>query len=294
MMNFDTINDDLLSIADSGLKYAKNKAPNAEIEIFLSQDQIADINLEGGSATARDSMQSGVGVRIFNKKKKSFASTSGFDSENLHAVIDDAIAISNKISFIDDRFLSLATQNPPAKEGILDPEILSVDSKILGKEVFDMVKTCRDYDERVISVSGSRSALFGANAIVNSNGVNSASRITVSVGVIETVAKEGNKHKASFAFDVSRKKDLKLEEASLEASKRAIDLLQSKPLNKSKQMTVVWYNLHAGMYFSITFGQAISSNAVVECQSYFSDKLGDQDSIQVLTVIDYGHLKECL
>jgi PmbA protein len=294
MLNFDTLKNELRSIADSGLIYAKNKAPDSEIEIFISQGQIAEINLEGGSANARDSLQSGVGVRVFNNKKKSFASTSGFDVDNLHSVIDDAITISNKISFIDERFQSLASHKPPASEGLLDPEIINVDSKILGDEVFDMVKACREYDERIISVTGNRSAIFGSNAIVNTNGVNAASRITVSVGVIYTVAKEGNKHKTSFGFDLSRKKALNLQEASLEASKRAIDLLQSKPLNKSKQMTVLWDNLSAGMYFGTTFGQAITGGAVVEGQSYFADKLGDEVGTSELTVIDDGQLPEGL
>ena len=151
-MNFDTIKDELLSIADSGLMYAKKNAPDAEIEIFVSQSQVADINLEGGSASARDSLQSGIGVRIFNKKRKSFASTSGLDIDNLHAVINDAIAISNKISFIDKRFQSLPSQQPPGKEGILDPDILTVDTKILGKETQSMVEACKSADERIISV----------------------------------------------------------------------------------------------------------------------------------------------
>ena len=293
-MNFDTIKDDLLSIADSGLKYANNKAPDAEIEIFISQSQIADINLDGGSASARDSLQTGLGVRVFNNKRKSFASTSGIDTENIHAVIDDAINISNKISFVDNRFVSLAPNRLPAKEGILDPEILTIDSKTLGKEAFDMVKVCKDYNEKIISVTGTRTAIFGANGIVNSNGVNAASRITASIGVIYAIAKEGSKHKTSIGFDLSRKKDLNLEEASLKASKETIDLLNSKPLGISEIMPVIWDNLSAGMYFGTTFGSAITGGAVVEGQSYFADKIGDDISIRNLEVVDNGQLPEGL
>ena len=48
------------------------------------------------------------------------------------------------------------------------------------------------------------------------------------------------------------------------------------------------------MYFGTTFGQSITGGAVVEGQSYFADKIGDEVGISTLSVIDDGQLPEGL
>ena len=144
-MNLDTIREDLLSIADSGLKYASNKLPNAEIELYLSQSSMVIVDIQGGMVMARDSVYSGSAVRVYNNRKKAFACTSGVNLDNLKSTIDEAISISNSISFVDERFNSLFTPNgkKTSNEGIIDPDVLQLNSKVIGKEANKLVEDCK-------------------------------------------------------------------------------------------------------------------------------------------------------
>lgn len=293
-MDLDTIKSELLSVADSGLKYASSKKPDAEIEIYLTQSSSIDIDIQGGVVLARDSVYSGSAVRLYHKKKKSFACTSGISIENIKKAVDEALDIINGISFTDERFKSLYS---PAKgkespEGIIDPEITQLNSDVMGKEATKLVAECK-IDDKIISISGSRSASYGSFAVVNSLGVNAASRYTVNVGEIGSVAKEGNKQKEGFKFCVTRNiKDFDLTGLGKEASEEALFLLNSKPLGKSEQMPVLWETLPAALYFRTAIIAPVSGKTVVEGDSYFADKIGDQVSTTKLNVVDDGLLPE--
>ena len=295
-MNLDTIREDLLSIADSGLKYASNKLPNAEIELYLSQSSMVIVDIQGGMVMARDSVYSGSAVRVYNNRKKAFACTSGVNLDNLKSTIDEAISISNSISFVDERFNSLFTPNgkKTSNEGIIDPDVLQLNSKVIGKEANKLVEDCK-IDPKIVSISGTREVSSGAFAIVNTSGVSSASRYTINAGDVSVVAKEGNKQNSSFDFCITRNiKDFDLTNLGMNASKEALSLLNSKPLGKSEILPVVWEYLPASLYLMTALNAPISGKSVVEGDSYFADKIGDNVAINTLQIIDDGQLPEAL
>ena len=295
-MDLDTINNELLSIADSGLKYAKNKLPDSEIELYVSQNNTITIDINGGTVIARDSLYSGLAIRIFNNKKKSFACSSGIGIDNMKDAINEAITISNKISFIDERFNSLYSPNGAKKsnEGIVDHEITNLNYKLLGDQATKLVEDSK-IDEKIVSLSGSREASYGAYAVVNSNGINSATRYTVNIAVIEALAKEGSKQKGSFNFAITRNvKDFDLAGVGEKASKEALSLLNSKPLKKAEQLPTVWDDISASLYFKTAIEAPISGKSVIEGDSYFADKIGDVIAAKNLSIIDDGQLPEAI
>ncbi len=295
-MDLETIKDDLLSVADSGLKYAQNKLPDAEIELYLSQNNSIIVEIQGGMVIARDALYSGTAVRVYNKRKKSFACTSGTSLENIRSTIDEAISISDSISYIDERFKSLYTPNGknPSIEGIIDPNIQQLTSKSVGEEANKLVQDSK-IDPRIISIYGSRQVSYGAFAISSSSGTNSASRYTINVGEVTAVAKEGNKQNSAFDFCVTRNvNDFDLSTTGLTASKKALNLLNSKSLNKSDILPVVWDSISASLYLKTALDAPISGKNVVEGSSYFADKIGDLIAVKSLEVVDDGQLPEAM
>ncbi|MHA1992176.1 MAG: TldD/PmbA family protein [Candidatus Hodarchaeales archaeon] len=295
-MDLDTIKKDLLSIADTGLKYGMKKAPNAEIEVYITQDKIVEIEFQGGAMNSRDSVLSGIGVRIFDDQRKSFACSSGKDIESVKSVIDEAIAISQKISHKDIRFKQLTESRPPKNEGIIDPDVLLITAETLSKEAFLMIEESKKVDQRIVSIEGQRSVVGGGYAIVNSRGVSAATRVTNNVGIISAVAKEGDKQKNSLAIDISRSKNLNrdLAETAIKAAKDALKLLNSKPLNRSEEIPVIFEPFPASMYFGSTFGFSISGRAVTEGKSFYADNLGEEIAVKNLSIYDDGQLPEGL
>ena len=296
-MNFDSIKNDLLSLADSGLKYGYSKLPDAEIELYISQSNSTIMNIQGGMVSARDSSYTGLAVRVFNNKKKSFACSSGNDIDSIKSAIDEAITISETISYIDERFNGLYSPNGKASstEGLLDPDILTINAKTLGNEAEKLIKDCKSFDERIVSVSGNRTVSAGAFVVANSRNVASGTRFTANVGSISCVAKEGDKQKTSFDFAISRtKKDFDLSKAGLKAAEESISLLNSKKLGKSIKMPIIWDYVPAAQYFGQVFGNAITGKGVVEGDSYFADKMGDDVGINNLTVFDDGTIPEAM
>lgn len=294
-MNLDTIKDDLLSVADSGMKYAQNKLPDGEIELYLTQSSQINVDIMGGMVNARDSEYTGLAVRIFNQGKKSFACSSGL-SENLKNTIDEAIAISKSISFVDERFKSLYTPNGNkiSNEGIIDPEITSLNSKTVGDEANKLAQDCK-IDNRIVSTRGSRTVSYGAYVVVNSSGVSSASRYTANMAQIMSVAKEGNKQKTGFDYCMTRNiKDFDQSDIAINASKEALALLNSKPLNKSEILPTVWDHIAGSLYLKKTLDFSISGKSVVEGDSYFADKIGAEVANDIVTIADDGQLPEAI
>lgn len=293
-MNLDTIKEELLSIADTSLKYATNKLPDAEIEVYLTQNSKINVDINGGTVIARDSVYSGSAIRVFNERKKAFACTSGIGLDNVKEAIDEAINISKSISFVDDRFKSLyeGNANKVSKEGIIDPELLELQSKSIGDDTYKILQECKT-DERIISMMGFRSVTSGAYAVVNTSGIGSASRYTVNGGSVRVVAKEGNKQKSSYDYCLSRTaKDFDLEEVALSATKEVLTLLGSKELHKSDVIPIVWDPVTASQYIRTALNLSITGKGVVEGDSYFADKIADEVATKELSVIDDGQLSE--
>ncbi|OLS16500.1 MAG: hypothetical protein HeimC3_54430 [Candidatus Heimdallarchaeota archaeon LC_3] len=295
-MDLDNIKNELLSMADTGLKYGLNKAPNADIELYVTQEKTVEVKFQGGAVNARDSVLSGVGVRVFENKRKSFSCSSGYEIENIKSAVDEAIKITEKISHTDERYKQLAEPLSPANEGIIDPEVLLITSETLTKEGLLMVEGCKKVDNRLVSISGERSIIAAAFAITNSQEIAAATRITANVGVVSVVAKEGNKQKTGFNFCVSRSKDLNIDlrDIGIKSANDALKLLKSKPMNSSEQISVVFEPMPAAMYLGTAFGSSTTGKAVTEGKSYFADKIGDEIAIKKMTVFDDGTLPEGL
>ncbi len=74
-MSFDTLKDELLSLTDAGLKYAKSKGAE-QSEIFVSSQKSINVTNQSGMINAIDGRNEGIGVRIAQGKRLGFAAMS--------------------------------------------------------------------------------------------------------------------------------------------------------------------------------------------------------------------------
>ena len=95
-MNFDTLNDDLLALTDTGLKYAKSLGAD-QAEIYVSSAKNININNQSGMIEAKDGLNEGVGVRIAMGKRLGFAAMSGLTEESVKHAVNEALSVAKSV-----------------------------------------------------------------------------------------------------------------------------------------------------------------------------------------------------
>ncbi len=72
-MNFDDLKDELLSVTDTGLKYAKSLDSTSEFEVFLYYQNKITAEIDQGVVSAKDGAVAGTAVRAAKVKQVGFA-----------------------------------------------------------------------------------------------------------------------------------------------------------------------------------------------------------------------------
>ncbi len=291
-MNFETVKDDLLALADLGLKYAKSKKAD-QTEIFVSSQKSINVTNQSGMINAIDGRNEGIGVRVAQGKKLGFAAISGLTEDALKNAIDEAIIVAKSVKQENEGFNRFAEKMKPAKDGILDPKIIALTTEDIVNNTNKTFKEAIEFDQRIISATAQTTSTYGGYAVVNSEGVEGSTSYTAYVIVNFVTAMEGQERKSAFDFSVTRKAP---EESNIGAqcSEKALKLLNSKPLNYTGVLPTVWNPIVMSSFWQTSLNQSINGRQVVEKNSYFMDKLGDKVGVKELTLTDDGQLPEGL
>ncbi|HUT82405.1 MAG TPA: TldD/PmbA family protein [Candidatus Bathyarchaeia archaeon] len=289
-MGFDTLKDDLLSLADTGLKYAKNQGAD-QAEIYISSQNTLNVQNQSGMIDARDGLNEGIGVRLAKGKKIGFAAMSGMTEESLKHAINEAISVVKTINQENKGFETFMPKQKPAKDGLIDHNIISASSEDIVKSTNRIFKEAKEYDKRIISVMAQTQSIYGGYAVANTEGVSAASLFTAYVLVTDITAMEGSQRKNAFDFSVTRgiPQD---QSVGISCAKKAINLLNSKPLGHTGILPTVWNPLVMSGFWQASLQSSINGRQVVEKNSYFMDKLGDKVGIDALEIVDDGQLPE--
>ncbi|NHJ46682.1 MAG: TldD/PmbA family protein [Asgard group archaeon] len=291
-MKFDTIKDDLLSIADTGLKYAKNKGAD-QAEIYVSSQNQVKVQNQSGIIDARDGLNEGIGVRVAIGKKLGFAATSSITDEALKFAIAEAISVVKSVTEENVGFESFAGKLKPAKDGIIDENIVSLSTEEIVNSTNEMFMETKNHDKRIIANSAQTQSLFGGFAVANSEGISAASKATAYVLVANVTAMENEQRKSAFDFSVTRSLPEKMD-LGVRCADKAIKLFNSKPLNHKGVLPTLWNPLVMSNYWQISLINSINGRQVVEKNSYFMDKLGAEVGTKNLEITDDGQLPEGL
>ncbi len=291
-MKFDTLKDDLLALADTGLKYAKNQGAD-QAEIYVSSMHNININNQSGMIEAKDGLNEGIGVRVAIGKCLGFAAMSGLTDDALKHAVSEALSVAKSVKQDNEGFDSFVSKGKVGKDGILDSKIVEMSTEELVQSANSIYLEAKNFDKRVISPSAQVQSFYGGHAVVNSEGVAGASKATVFVIVTFTTAAEGEKRKSAFDFKVTREVP-EFENIGAKAAEKAVKLLDSKPMEHTGLLPTLWNpNVMSG-FWQMSLAQSINGRQVIEKNSYFMDKLGDQVGIGKLSITDDGQLPEGL
>ncbi|MHA1555657.1 MAG: TldD/PmbA family protein [Candidatus Heimdallarchaeota archaeon] len=291
-MKFDTLKDDLLAHADTGLKYAKSQGAE-QAEIYVNSMHNININNQSGMIEAKDGLNEGIGVRVAIGKRLGFAAMSGLTDDALKHAVSEALSVAKSVKQENEGFESFISKGKVGKDGLLDSKIVDMSTEEIVQSANAIYQEAKDFDKRVISPSAQVQSFYGGHAVVNSEGVSGASQATVFVIVTFTTAAEGAKRKSAFDFKVTREVP-EFENIGADAAEKAVKLLDSKPMGHKGVIPTLWNpNVMSG-FWQMSLAQSINGRQVVEKNSYFMDKLGDKVGIDKLSITDDGQLPEGL
>ncbi|MFW9908031.1 MAG: TldD/PmbA family protein [Candidatus Thorarchaeota archaeon] len=288
MMEYDTIKDELLAVADSGLKYTKTLNPDADFEIFIIYENSAQASIDQGVVTAKDGAVAGNAVRVAIGRRIGFACSSGVSEERVKLSAREALDIISSVNVEDDRFKSFCDPISPAKESAFDKSILDIGIDELIKDSAYIAKEAKATDDRIKYASGGAQTSWGGYAVVNSRGVHSATRYGFSACQGNVQAIVGEERRESFEFDVTIDRVYKKEGIGEKAARQAAGLLGAKKLDATDKMQTIWTPIPAATYIMASLGQSILGNPVVEGISPLCDRIGDTIGPASLSIIDDG------
>lgn len=287
-MTFENLNDELLSVLDSGLKSARKKDKDAEFEIYLFYRHSTRVDVKQGVVEATDGLVEGNAVRVAKRNSVSFASSSGMSKERIERSLDEATASLKAVSVKDERFKGFCEPLKPGREGVFASEILNLSKDTLITYADNLVKEAKQFDRRVLYAICSCSADWGAFAVGNTLGLQRASKSATNACQTYCVAGKNEERRTGNEYDISRERVFKSEGLGKNAAEKAVALLNAKKLGKTKVLPTIWVPISAACYLFASLGQSLSGRAVVEGLSPLSARLGKKIANTELSVVDDG------
>ncbi len=289
-LDFDDWESDLLSRGDRGLKYGKSLGADA-IELYITNSRSLNVKIKGGMIDANQGGNIGVGCRCLTGKKIGFAAASGITDSAVNFAIESALKVSKALLKEDERWSSFVQTHETGKDGKIDPSVLEISSEEVVNGANLIFKEAKEYDSRILSIEGIITIGYSAFAVGNSEGLAKSSRTTF--GHIDNyiIASEKEKTKTGVNEVIGRGVP-KFEGLGTSGASKAVKLLESKPLDYTGQMKVIFNNVTAAQLINVSLRNSINGQSVVEGRNAFADKLGEKVGVSSLTIYDDGQIPE--
>ncbi|MCG3219483.1 MAG: hypothetical protein KAR35_10775, partial [Candidatus Heimdallarchaeota archaeon] len=201
-IDFDDLKTDLLARIDRGIKHGSSVGAEA-VEVYIINTENLNINMQSGMIDATQGGQVGVGARVAIGKKIGFASASGISDDAVNYAIESALRVA-KYTQEDEKWHSFVHNTDDGQEGIIDDSVLEITSEEAVSGANQIFMEAKQYDERVVSVSGNVFLGHGAFAVGNSEGTAKASASTGAGCVVYLTAAVGQKSKTAIDFAIGR------------------------------------------------------------------------------------------
>ena len=293
-MEFDNLKDELLSVTDTGLKYAKSLDSTSEFEIFVYYQNRVSANIDQGIVTAQDGAMAGTAVRAAKGKQIGFAVASGVSADRVKLAAREALSIIKSVDVEDERFQGFSDPKGSGKEGAFPKEILSIGSDDLIKNCEEIIEEAKAVDERAKVIGAEAEVSWSGYAVGNTRGILEATRSGLSGCQSNVYAIEGEERRGSFHFDVSRERLFNTEGVGKEAAEAAVSLLGAKKLDVTAKIPTIWTPIPAALFILSSLGQSTLGRTVVDGVSPLCDKIGDVIASKELSINDNGQKRSGL
>ena len=288
-MSLDELREQLLNVADSAIKTARDlNVPSAEA--YVSSQTLTNLSDNNGKIESRDGVVQGVGIRVAIGKQLGFASCSSFEKETIRKTIEGAHAIA-KSSPENPLFPGFTTESRKAKEGILDPEITQLDAISLGNYLDTIDKEIDKTDQRILTTILSANSSWQGYAVATTEGCLAESLSTSFSSSAVLVVMEAGDRKTGYDF-VTGRKISDVDGLGTKAMKDALEKLGSKPFEGSEILPTVWRPRFASSFLSIVFQTCLSGTTYVEKSNPWKDKLEEKVAVKDFNLIDKGQTPE--
>ncbi|MFQ5997698.1 MAG: TldD/PmbA family protein [Candidatus Bathyarchaeia archaeon] len=273
----------MMDLIDRGLELTKKYAPS-QAEVFGSRNKVTTIRLATSEIVESKTVTvQGVGIRLVHDKSIGFASTTDISTNGIEEAIEKANHAA-KAKKADPDFVTLPE---PRKNGhfvAADNELLALDLEKAvdyGRIALETAKSLgKDLD-----ISGSINFVSEESFIRNSLGVDGKD---VATFVYSSITAEKGEDLSTVGQDCARTlKDLKPEKAT----KEAVDL--SRKSTGGKDIQPGKYDVILSPYAFTELAEyvlayAVDASAVDANLSYFTGRLGQDVSADLLTLTDDG------
>ena len=290
-MEFDNLKDELLSVTDSGLKYAKTLDTSVEFELFVYYQNKISAKIDQGIVTAKDGAAAGTAVRAAKGKQVGFVVASGVSIERIKLVASEALSIINSVKVEDERFQGFSDPRGSGSEGAFPKEVLTIETEDLIKYCELQIEEAKDVDPRAKVIRAEAEVSWQGYAVGNTRGIMQASRSGRSECSTNVYAIENGERRGSFHFDVSRERLFNPIGVGKVAAEAAVSLLGAKKLDMTAKMPTIWTPIPAGLFVLSSLGESILGLNVVEGISPLCDKIGDSIASSALSILDNGQSK---
>ena len=284
-MEIENIRSEILEVADLVLKYAKDlNIPTAEA--YIIKKSLTEIKYSKGKTECRDGMVQGVGIRVAVGKQLGFATCAGFAPESLKSTLGNALKIAQN-SPEDSRFSGFISESKPGKEGVLDSEIVNLNTETLIGHMANLVKECDIDDQRLVGADLEVGTQWGGYAVATTEGCLVSSMNTAHYGTVYAVAMGQGERSTSFGFNVGRTIQ-DLSGIGIYGIEKAFKHLGSTALDGSFKIPTIWEPLTASMLLSTTFAVGLNGGTVVEKRNPLMDKIDQQIASKDFQLFDDG------
>ncbi|MHA1613471.1 MAG: TldD/PmbA family protein [Candidatus Thorarchaeota archaeon] len=287
-MNFDELKDELLSVTDTGLKYAKFLDDTSEFEIFVYFQNKIVAEIDQGVISAKDGAVEGTAVRVAKGKQVGFAVASGVSTDRVKLATKEALSIIRSVNVEDNRFQGFADPKGSGKEGAYSDAILALGTDDLIENCKRVNEEARAVDPRVKVVSSRAQAAWGGYAVGNTRGVLKATRGCSNQIGAGVSAIEGAERRGSSDVDLARDRLFDPVGIGKTAAENAVKLLGAKKLNITAKLPTIWTPMPACAYIMFSLARSAVGKSVVDGVSPLCDRIGDTIASKDLSIIDDG------
>lgn len=279
----------LRSLGERALERLKRKDPSAEAEIYLSRVMDRGLELrEGRLETKHESVEEGVGLRVFKDGRAGFAFCVGLELEKIQ---EQAERVLEQLPFLspDPHKVLPGPAEAPRSDiagslfdaGLLDAPAEERLDAMRRVEAATMAADRRL--KRVLRVGYGESR--GAVAILNSKGLTATEEGTsCGISVSAVAEAEGEVQVGSAASSARRYADLDFSKLGKEAAFRTVSLLASRKLPTARR-AVVFDPWVAGELLELIAGM-LSADSVQRGRSLLAGKIGKRVGSALATFID--------
>ena len=287
-MHFDEMKDELLSVTDTGLKYAKSLDSSTEFEVYVYYSNKITAQILQGVVSAKSGAVAGTAVRAAKGKQLSFAVASGVTADRIKLAAKEALSIIQSVKVEDERFQGFADPCGVGKEGAHHDDILSIGTDDLINTCESVIKEASEVDERVKVVSTQAEVEWGGYAVGNTRGVLAATRGVQNNIQCNVQAFENEERRGASQYDQARDRLCKAEGIGKTAAEFAVGSLGAKKLDLTTKMPTIWTPIPGSLFVLSSLAQSAVGRPVVDKVSPLCDRIGDTIASDKLTIVDDG------